>query len=212
MNEQEHLKTLTDIKNMMERSSRFLSLSGLSGIFIGIYALAAAAAGWWYAGTHHYTLTSYLGAATTSQGETNAEFFRFYYINALLVLLLSLITGFILTQRKAKQQGLKIWDSTAKRLLINLCIPLFTGGLFCLILLRHHEAGLVAPSMLIFYGLSLLNASKYTYNDIRYLGVMEIILGCIAAMNTSFGLLIWAIGFGVLHIAYGILMYYKYER
>ena len=41
MNEQnQHLETLQDIKKIMERSSRFLSLSGLSGIAAGICALA----------------------------------------------------------------------------------------------------------------------------------------------------------------------------
>lgn len=212
MNEQEHLNTLSDIKNLMERSSRFLSLSGLSGVFIGIYALAGAIAGWWFVSANNYALTNFTGFASTPEGETNAEFFRFFFMDAFAVLLLSLITGFILTRKKAMQQNLKIWDTTAKRLLVNLCIPLFTGGLFCLVLLRHHEVGLIVPSMLIFYGLSLLNASKYTYNDIRYLGVLEIILGLVCAINVSYGLIFWATGFGVLHIIYGISMYYKYER
>lgn len=212
MNEQDHLKTLTDIKDLMERSSRFLSLSGLSGIFIGIYALAGAAAAWWFVHAHNYAIDSYYSLAITADGETFRPFLNFFFADAFIILLLSLLTGFILTQRRAKQQGLQIWDATAKRLLINLVLPLFTGGCYCLILLYHHRIGLVAPTMLIFYGLSLLNASKYTYNDIRYLGVLEIILGLISAIATGYGLLFWALGFGVLHIIYGISMYYKYER
>jgi hypothetical protein len=212
MNEEEHLKTLSDIKNLMERSSRFLSLSGLSGIFIGFYALIGAIAAWWYVNNNNYEVTSYYSLATTPDGETYRPFLTFFIGDALIVLLVSLITGYVLTQRLAQKQGLRVWDSTAKRLLINLLIPLVTGGVYCLILLQHHRIGLVAPSMLIFYGLSLLNASKYTYNDIRYLGVLEIILGLIAALNTGYGLLFWAFGFGVMHIIYGITMYYKYER
>lgn len=212
MNEKEQLETLTDIRNLMERSSRFLSLSGLSGVFIGIYALAGAIAAWWYVDNNNFELTSYYSLATTTEGETYKPFLNFFIADATLILLLSLITGFILTQRKAKQQGLKIWDATAKRLLVNLLLPLLTGGCYCLILLYHHRIGLVAPAMLIFYGMSLLNASKYTYNDIRYLGVFEIILGLISSIATGYGLLFWAIGFGLLHIIYGISMYYKYER
>ena len=212
MNETEHLKTLSDIRNLMERSSRFLSLSGLSGVFIGIYALAGAGAAWWYVNSNDFSILSYYSLATTSDGETYRPFLNFFFADAFLVLLISLITGFILTRRKARQQELKIWDAAAKRLLINLLIPLITGGIYCLVLLYHHRIGLVAPSMLIFYGMALLNASKYTYNDIRYLGILNIVLGLIASLVVGYGLIFWAIGFGFFHIVYGISMYYKYER
>lgn len=212
MNEQDHLKTLSEIKNLMERSSRFLSLSGFSGVFIGLYALAAALAAGWYMNNNTVEVAGYPYLATTPGAETYRPFLAFFIGDALLVLSMSLITAYVFTHRLAKKQGLKIWDASSKRLLFNLLIPLVTGGIFCLILLQQNHFGLVAPSMLIFYGLSLLNASKYTYNDIRYLGIAEIILGLIAAMSTGYGLLFWALGFGVLHIVYGITMYFKYER
>jgi len=136
----------------------------------------------------------------------------FFFLDAFIVLALSLITGFVLTQRKAKKSGQKMWDSTARRLLFNLSIPLVAGGLFCIILLYHGIVGLIGPCMLIFYGLALVNASKYTLNDIRYLGLFEIVLGLVCAFYTGHGLIFWSIGFGVLHIVYGISMYYKYER
>ena len=131
---------------------------------------------------------------------------------AIGVLILALGTGIFFTTRKAKKHGLKIWDSTSKRLLINLLIPLATGGIICLILLDKHYYALVAPATLVFYGLSLVNASHHTYRDIRYLGLTQIVLGLVAFMYIGYGLLFWAIGFGVLHILYGTLMYFKYER
>ena len=57
-----------------------------------------------------------------------------------------------------------------------------------------------------------VNASKYTLNDIRYLGLTEIFLGLVALVFLEYSLLFWAIGFGLVHIIYGIVMYYKYER
>lgn len=194
MNEQDQLNTLTDIRKLMERSSRFLSLSGLSGVFIGMYALAGTAAGWWYVNSNNYVLTSYYSLASAPEGKTNQSFLNFFMADAVIMLLLSVITAFVLSQKKAKQQGLKIWDATAKRLIINLIIPLFTGGVYCLILLYHQQIDLVAPSMLIFYGLALLNASKYTYNDIRYLGVLEIMLGLTASIYVGYGLVFWESG------------------
>lgn len=212
MNEEEHLKTLSDIKSLMERSSRFLSLSGLSGIFIGIYALTGSFAAWWYFQNYVIPRSGYIDYTTITNAYRYTPFVSFLIKDASIVLALSLITGYILSQRFAKKQGLKIWDSTAKRMAINLFIPLLTGGIYCLILLKQQHIELIAPAMLMFYGLALLNASKYTFNDIRYLGILEIILGLIAAMSPDIGLVCWAIGFGMLHIIYGITMYYKYER
>ncbi len=211
MNEEEHLKTLSDIKTLMERSSRFLSLSGLSGVFIGIYALAGSIAAWRYIDSYNVEATNYYSLALP-ESTTYKSFLNFFIADASIVLLLSLITGYLLTQRFAKKQGMHLWDASAKRLVINLFIPLITGGVFCLVLISEQRIGLVAPSMLIFYGLALLNASKYTFNDIRYLGVLEVVLGLTAAICTGYGLLFWALGFGVMHIIYGISMYYKYER
>jgi hypothetical protein len=212
MNEKDPLQTLSDIKNLMERSSRFLSLSGFSGLFIGVYALAGAVAAWWYLGNNSFQVSSYPALATAADSEMYRPFLPFLMGNALVVLILSLITAYVLTQRFAQKQGLIKWDASAKRLMFNMLIPLLVGGVYCLILLQHDRFGLIAPSMLIFYGLSLLNASKYTYSDIRNLGVIEIVLGLIAAMIPGYGLLFWAFGFGVMHIIYGITMYYKYER
>lgn len=207
----DHLETLLEIRSLMERSSRFISLSGLSGVFAGIFALLGATAAY-----IHLDLgvdsKKYFEYAINEQGETNINFYVFFFANALCVLLASLAVGSILTIRKAKQKGQPIWDITAKRLLINLIIPLIAGGLFCLILLYHGLVGLVAPATLLFYGLSLINASKYTLNDIRYLGISEIILGLISSVYIGYGLLFWALGFGVLHIVYGIVMYNRYER
>ncbi len=210
-NSSQHLETLGDIRSMMERSSRFISLSGLSGVGAGIFALIGAAAA-----VYHFNLSlsepAYYSYAKTASGDINPDFFWFFAIDAALVLGGSLVMGVVFTMRKARKKGLRLWDATGKRLLINMLIPLVAGGIFCLILLKHEQFGLVAPATLIFYGLALLNASKYTLHDIRALGICEIILGLIASFYIGYGLIFWAIGFGVLHIIYGTVMYVKYEK
>ncbi len=137
---------------------------------------------------------------------------KYFFIDAFLVLVFAVGTGIILTTRQARKKGQKIWDSTSQRLMINMTIPLIVGGVFCLSLLFYGIVGLVAPATLIFYGLALLNASKYTLEDIRYLAYCELALGCISTLFIGYGLMFWALGFGVLHIVYGASMYYKYER
>ncbi|AWO01766.1 hypothetical protein DLD77_08685 [Chitinophaga alhagiae] len=202
MNEQQHLDTLTDIKRIMERSTRFMSLSGLGGIGAGVSALVGAYFAW--------DLLSAAGEGYQPVSET-ALVSRLLLI-AGAVLLAALGAGFYFTWRKARRQGLPVWDAAARKVFINLAIPLVTGGLFILGLLKHGYLALVAPSCLVFYGLALVNAGKYTVTDIRYLGYAEIALGIIALFNLYHGLFFWALGFGVLHILYGAIMWWKYER
>ena len=208
----EHLKHLTEIRSLMEKSSRFLSLSGLSGVFAGIFALVGAAVAYWYMNDYRDGFSYYTMVYSTDSGVFVDDLFLFMLLDAGGVLALSLGVGAFFTWRKARRQGLQIWDKVAWRLTINLAVPLATGGAFCLALIYHGAIGLVAPATLIFYGLALINASKYTFNDIRYLGVSQIILGLVGCVWIGYGLIIWALGFGLLHIIYGAVMYFKYER
>lgn len=202
------LETLQDIKRIMERSSRFLSLSGLSGIAAGICALAGA----WFANNK---LSPYY-ERYNERGNFNGPEFEDLKLSLLLlatiVLLGALLSSFYFTWRRAKQNNLPLWDHTSKKLFINMIIPLVTGGLFILAMLQNDEWRYVAPACLIFYGLALVNASKYTLTDIRYLGLLEIVLGLINTQFLGYGLYFWAFGFGVLHIVYGAIMWWKYER
>lgn len=199
--EDKYLQDITEIKNMMNKSSQFISLSGLSGIMAGIYALI---------GAHiaNGLIESHSSYYVTLESKT----FKLIVLTAFLVLVFSIITAAILTVSKAKKQGEKIWNSTSKRVLVNFLIPLVTGGIFGLLLLRNGYYGLIAPVTLLFYGLACVNASKYTLRDVRYLGITIIILGLIATEFSGYALEFWALGFGVCHILYGSIMYFKYDR
>lgn len=202
------IETLTEIRQLMERSSRFISLSGLSGVFAGLYALTGAYVAYQYLHLSVAFSRKYLYA----DGRSFNDFVAFLVGDALLVLVLAIGTGIFLTTQKAKKDGNSLFDKSAKKLLINLCIPLVCGGLLCVSMLFHRVFGFIAPAMLIFYGLALIHASKYTLDTIRYLGFAEIALGLISSVFIGYGLFFWALGFGVLHIVYGTFMYFKYER
>ena len=201
------LETLQDIKRMMERSSRFISLSGLSGVSAGICALIGA----WIA---HGMIQTYVQSVATDPSEVERLnlFQGQMVILALAVLLTALVSSTWFTWRKARKGGLPIWDHASKKLAINMAIPLAAGGFFVLGLLSHKGWNYVAPSCLVFYGLALVNASKYTLTDIRYLGFLEIVLGCICIYYPHEALYFWAVGFGALHIVYGLIMWWKYEK
>jgi len=202
----EYEKDLASIRSMMERSAKFISLSGLSGVLAGVYALIGAVAAYFVA---HYPISAFdYRQYSINERDT---FFKLLMIAA-SVLVASLTTGILLSNKKAKKHGLKFWTPASQRLFINLAIPLVSGGILILIMLFTGHFGLAAPASLIFYGLALIQASSNTFDEIRYLGFSEIILGLISAAVPGYGLIFWALGFGVLHIVYGGIMYNKYDK
>ena len=210
MESQKYLDDISEIKTMMSRSSRFISLSGLSGIMAGIYALIGAALA-------HFRITSfhsidYAESTGIALGRYQNHLVRDLGLIAITVIALAIITAVFLSSRKAKKSGEKLWNVSSKRLVINFFIPLIAGGIFCIVLLQYGILGLVSPATLIFYGLACVHASKYTLGDVRYLGLTNIVLGLVATQFIGYGLYFWAVGFGLLHIIYGISMYYKYDR
>lgn len=202
----EYEKDLASIRTMMERSVKFISLSGMSGIMAGIYAVVGAAAA--------YRMVYYPDSPLAYRIETiqEASIVTRLSIIAALVLIASIGTGLWLSYRKAGKHNTNLWNATSKTLVINLAIPLVTGGLLILILLNEGYYGIAPPACLIFYGLALINASANLYDEVRYLGYCEIILGLISAFLGGYGLLFWTLGFGVLHIVYGAVMYYRYDK
>lgn len=198
-------KELVTIRQLMERSFRFISFSGLSGILAGIYAIAGAVAAYLQVRPSgeggRYLLEDFQQPGATTTLITIAT----------VVLVASLVTGFWVTHRRARRLGVPMLDEGGKRTLINLAIPLVTGGLFILILLASDGFSLVAATTLLFYGLALVQASQNLFDEVRYLGYCEIALGLIAAAIPGFGLYVWAFGFGVLHVVYGGLLLRKYE-
>ena len=204
-----HVQAIQEIKSMMERSSRFISLSGLSGVSAGIFATLGALAAYWYLGTFpHETVTfeiAYRGDVL------NGDLIIFFLLDAFCVLTLSIFSGVFFTVKKTKNHQLPVWTNASRSMVFSLLVPLITGGVVSLILVYQHLLILIAPIMLIFYGMALINASKYTLKDVYILGVIEMILGLLALIFLGYGLLFWTIGFGLLHIFYGAIMYLKYD-
>ena len=201
MSQEDYLKDLSEIKNLMNKSSKFISLNGLSGILAGMYALMGAVYAYW--------LVSQSG---TDYLIFDGVVFRLVILDLLIVGALSVGTAIFLTTKKASRNHEKIWDSLTKRLLTSFIVPLVAGGIYILILLNQQHYGQTAALMLLFYGLALLNASKYTLGDIKYLGYTQTILGLLCAILPHFGFWFWTLGFGVMHVIYGASMYYKYDR
>ncbi|MEX0647673.1 MAG: hypothetical protein WEA56_05020 [Balneolaceae bacterium] len=198
--EQDYIQDIAEIRSMMERSSKFLSLSGWAGIMAGIYALAGAWIAWSVLGFHPDEI--FYSPPDLPQ----------IILLALGVLTLALVTVIYFSWRKSDKRGEKAWNATSKRLLASMSVPLLAGGILLVILTAKGLIGLTAPFMLLFYGLALYNAGNYTISEVKLMGAVQIGLGLMNSWFVEYGLLFWAIGFGAVHIVYGIYMHFRYER
>ncbi len=201
MNKKDYLQDISEIKNLMNKSSKFISISGLAGIMAGVIALLGAAFAYWYM----------LDKGFYPGRKLDSSDFIVLFIDLALVSIFSIITAIILTTKKAKQHQQKIWDALTRRLLFNFLVPLVSGGIYTLVILLQGKYGQTAALMLLFYGLSLFNASKYTLGDVKYLGFIQIVLGLACAFFPGWGFWFWVVGFGIVHVIYGGMMYVKYD-
>lgn len=210
---QQSLEDLQHIKKMMERSSRFISLSGLSGISAGTCALIGAAIAKPYVmGQKEIVINEEVAIVQALANDYRIILNTYLFWIAAATFIAAFTSAFIFTFIKSKKEGTLIWSASSKRLMINVCIPIIVGGIFLFRMLKFEAFGLIAPGCLIFYGLGLVNASKYTLVEIRYLGYIQIILGLVGLWFIGYGLYFWAVGFGIMHILYGAYMWNKYER
>jgi len=205
--EQDYIRDITEMRSMMERSSKFLSLSGWAGILAGVYALTGAYIA--------YDILNFNPAqliyADGIPGNLTTALPKVIFL-ASIVLVLAVATAVFLSYKKAKKRREKIWNPTARRVLINMAVPLIAGGLLVLILISEGFIGLVAPLTLLFYGLALFNTGKFTYEEVKSLGLIDAGLGLVGCYRPEFGLMLWALGFGIVHIIYGVYIHYRYER
>jgi len=200
---EQYVNEIKAIRQMMEQSSRFLSLSGLSGILIGVYAIIGAYIA-------HVIIKG--KELINNPASLNSELVSQLIVLSIFVLLVSIVTIIILTYRKTLRDGYKIWNKGTRLLILNLAVPLLSGGILTSIFVVQGFYGTVAPALLVFYGLALVNAAKFTRQEIYYMGLCQIVTGIIAALLPGYALILWAFGFGVIHIFYGTIMHFRYDH
>jgi hypothetical protein len=200
------LEDLKQIRSIMEKSSTFLSLSGFSGVIVGFIALAAGVA---IGASLKTILVTSEALKTAAENAGLRGNILAVFIAAFLV---AVVAAYLFSLKKAKNKGLPIFNRISLHFASHLFMPLLAGGVFVIVLASKGYFDLVLPSMLIFYGLSLVSASKYTHPEIAYLGMTVAALGLLAVLFIQYSLLLWAAGFGVCTIGYGLFLYTKYEK
>lgn len=204
------LDALQDIRRIMNSSTRFLTLSGWSGIFAGCISLVAA-----------IIAMNWLDGWVVKVNDPVEGFPSIRYdfrllerlvILALLTFILALVAAFLFTWKKANKEKKNLWNPAAQKMVFSLFLPVVAGGIFVIGLLFNGAWQMIVPACLVFYGLGLVSASRYTFTDVKYMGMANIILGAVSMFYPGYGLYFWALGFGVFHIIYGVMMFKKDEQ
>ena len=208
-NQESPLEALQEIRSIMDRSARFITLSGWSGIWAGFTALVGAYIAWGWIQHPDYR---YVGQGNEASLGYFDPFVNRFLLLAVSVLFVALAGGLYFTYRKTKREGHVLWNNASRQLVLHLFFPLFAGAIFSVTFIYYNCTMFVAPACLVFSGLALISGSRYTLSDVRYLGMLEVALGCAALYFPHNGLIFWAMGFGVLHILYGGIMWNKYEK
>ncbi|MEW6510686.1 MAG: hypothetical protein AB1428_06960 [Bacteroidota bacterium] len=184
-----------DLRSATAQPTRLLTLTGLPGILAGLIGTGGAA------GAH---------AVVTSEGGEASKIGFIALIGAGAALLTIGCSAFH-SARRLSHWGKTAWSAADREVVREMATPLLAGLMFTAVLVMHRMFMAIPGSLLVFYGLSLDAAAKATRPEVRWLAWIEIALGMIAFVFTEHALTYWAVGFGISHILYGGLMYFKDE-
>ncbi|MDX5320904.1 MAG: hypothetical protein LPK45_07340 [Bacteroidota bacterium] len=194
---------LKEIRQMMERSSRFMSLSGSSGVLIGFLALLFVS---WQVSKGHLSFTD------QQEYDLLSTAWEEFILGSFGLVVICLVLSIGLTLRRTLKKGLKVWTSSTKNILGAIGLPMMVGAMLMLNDFNHLTTVNFIPVTLLCYGLGLFFASRYTYDELRIMGLGMLVLGTLSVLVPAYGLLFWSLGFGALHMVYGAIMYFRHER
>lgn len=200
MSSNQYSEDIAHIRSMMERSSRFISLSGWAGILPGIFALSGLSLAIWFIQNSKTTGLYNDGIDNTSPLAIQLV------LTAFVVLALSVFSSWYTCMRKAKAEHQSTWTPAIQNMLVYFSIPLLAGAVVAGWVYAKEDWGLMAPVILSFYGLALIQASHFTLKSVYWLGLIEIALALLSGIP-GWGIPILAIGFGLLHVIYGMLQF-----
>ncbi|HJU87697.1 MAG TPA: hypothetical protein VJ788_10040 [Gemmatimonadota bacterium] len=178
---------LRAIRDAMEGSSRFTSVSGAGGIAVGLSALAAA----WIA----------------SRQSTPAAWFGVWAVEGALAAAVSLASA----ARKAGRSGGSLRSLPARRFALALAPALVAGGVLTLVFLRRGLLDALPGLWLLLYGTGVVTGGAFSERIVPLTGMTFMLAGVAALGLPEPGPDAWmAIGFGGIHVAFGALLLWRH--
>jgi hypothetical protein len=174
--------TLRYIRASMEAAAT-LTVPGSAGIAMGLFGVAAAILTQLPALRPHW-LGVWLGAAALAAG-----------------------SGGMVMARQASLQGFTFFGAPVRKLLLCLSPGLFAGAVLTLVLWHSGDLADIPGTWLLLYGCALVAASAPTTRAVAVLGVLFGMLAIPAyLLPQSLQLITLGVGFGALHLAFGIFI------
>lgn len=206
MSESEYIQQISDIRKIITERTKFKALSGISGILAGCYAIIGA----WIAYRIIYNSNDILYSKFKAGYYSND--IGLLFLVAFIVLVASIATGIFFSWKKAKESGEKLFNKVAWKILGHFSIFMLSALVLLIATYLNGYYTLLAPICLLFYGLSLIHVSSFINSEVFGLGLSIVAIGLISLFFPGYGLLCWTLGFGLMHMIYGFMMWYKYDR
>lgn len=173
----EHLEV---IRETMERSTAFTAVSGWGYVGMGATALLAS-----YLALRQPTIEAWLAV---------------WLGEALVAVTMALVA----MHWKGSRLGTPILSIPGRRLFVGLLPALFAGGVMTVALVRSGDTRQIPGVWLLLYGVAVMQAGAFSVRSIPVMGAAFVLIGAIALPLPWFWAnVMLAVGFGLVHIAFG---------
>jgi hypothetical protein len=182
------MENLEFIRDTMERSTHFTAVPGYGGMLIGFTAIGAA----------------YIA-------HTQAPLIRDWVIVWLVEAVLAFCIGLFAMWQKSKLAGTTLNSVPAKKMILSFVPPMICGVIITLGLWRYGDFVSMIPVWLLLYGAAVVTGGSYSVRAVPIMGWCFIALGAIAFfLPANTGNLMMTLGFGLLHMVFGLVIARKY--
>jgi hypothetical protein len=181
------MDNLRYIRETMERAGSFTAVSGWGIVTIGATAIAAA----WLAGAM----------------ASPAGWLAVWTVEAVLALAI----GVLSVARKARAAGMPLLSGPGRKVALILSPPLMAGAVLTAVMFGE---GILAPlpgMWLLLFGAGVVAAGAFSVRIVPVMGLTFMLLGSAALLlPAGWGNGLMALGFGGLHIFFGVLIARRY--
>jgi hypothetical protein len=175
------------IRDTMESAGQFTALSGLGSILLGVVGLAAA---------------PIASAQPTNEG---------WLVTWLMAASVAVPLGGSAVLRKARSAGVPLLSGHGRRFVLGFVPGMLTGALITVALFRAGLFHLMPGCWLLMYGTAVLTAGTFSVAIIPLMGVSFMVVGAVALFfPAAWGDDFMAVGFGGIHVLFGVLIARRY--
>jgi hypothetical protein len=181
------MDNLSFIRQTMERATAFTAVPGWGGVGMGVLALAA--------------------AAVAETRITRTE----WLVTWLATSALGLTLGGWTMASKARRAGTTVFSYSGRRFVLSYVPPLLVGALLTGVLVRAGLWSALPGTWLLLYGTGVVTGGAFSVRVVPLMGLCFMVLGAAALFSpASWGNILMAAGFGLLHIVFGLIIARRY--